>query len=95
MDEQVLIGVKVNKSMDVALRVASGRKRITKSELLRRILTDWLVVQSLPHDERIKSILTDLLDDNGSKESLDGAVARLKARECEESLDALRGWIHD
>ena len=81
--------------IDIAVRIEASKRQIDRSELMREITGNWLAIQNLPVDEQIKSILTDLLDDDGSKESLDGAVARLKARECEESLDALRGWIHD
>ncbi len=90
-----MIGFHTTDAVDVALRKAAAPLQITKSELLRKIVSDWLAVQNLPADERIKSILTDLLDKDGSKETLDGAVARLKALQCEESLDALRGWMHD
>lgn len=96
MDEQVFIGFKTSEGVDTALRtlaaertIATG-KQVYKSDIVRESVHLNLAVLSSDRSD-IAAILTDLHD---GKESFDGAVARLKVLQCQESLEGLGEWIN-
>ncbi len=94
-EETVSTTLRMPKRLDAALLKVAGERQIAtgkqvyKADIVKEAVACYLVAHE--DSEDIEAILTDYGTD---RETYDGAVARLKALQCKESLDTLGGWIN-
>jgi hypothetical protein len=86
----VTVTCKITQDDDDALRLVAAKRRAFKSDVIREAIKTYLAITN--GNAEIAAILTDFRD---GRETFDGTVSRLAARERITALGMLEGMVQD